>query len=312
MGYRLALATVWRGWRRSLPALLVLSVLVSGCASRKEIRRFQSDHVEFRARMETMDADLEQIEKRQKEIEKKVNELHNLLGGNVSDYLKAQEELIRALRADQGAISGDLERQIVTMTSRFAESEDRLQKLISQLDTFNRLVASVLGDSVAASAYEAVEAQQLFQQSYSDYLAGQMSVARMGFKAYIENYPTTPMADDALYWMGETYLAEAATDTLKLDSARIVFTQLADRYPESNRLATAMLKRGIIRARQGDVTGARRLFEKLVQTWPDTDEADQAQQWIADLLDTPEALPRMVPEKKTGGKSGKPVFTRIP
>ncbi|MFH0883067.1 MAG: tetratricopeptide repeat protein [bacterium] len=307
MSVRLAKANLWRGWRKLLPAFLVGVLLLSGCASRKEVRKFQADHVEFRARMETIDTDLDRIEQRQKEIEKNVNVLRDLLGGNVSDYLKAQEELIRALRADQNAISGDLERQIVTMTSRFAESEDRLQKLITQLDTFNRLVAEVLGDSVAASAYAAVEAQQLFQQGYSDYLSGQMEVARMGFETYVQSYPSTPLADDALYWMGETYLAEASTDTLKLDSARAVFIQLADRYPESNRLATAMLKRGIIRARQGDVTGARRLFEQLVRTWPDTDEADQAQQWIADLLDTPETPPRLVPEKKSGGKSSKPV-----
>lgn len=302
MSYRFTTADLLRGRRLLLPAFLVAIVLFSGCASRKEIRAFQADHVEFRSRLETMDSDLERIEKRQIEIEKNVAALRDLLGGNVSDYLKAQEELIRALRADQNAVSGDLERQIVSMTSRFAESEDRLQKLVTQLDTFNRLVAEVLGDSVASSAYEAVEAQQLFQQAYSDYLSGQMGVARMGFETYVQTYPSTPLADDALYWMGETYLAEASTDTMKLDSARAVFMQLADRYPESNRLATAMLKRGIIRARQGDVTGARRLFEQLIRTWPDTDESDQAQQWIANLLDTPEETPRLIPEK---GKTGR-------
>jgi len=272
-----------------LPALLLSVLILAGCASRKEVRQFQSDHVEFRARLETMDSDLDRMEKdidsRLSHMETQIDTLRGLLGGNVSEYLRSQEELIRATRADQNALNDQLERQIITLSSQFAEGEDRLQKLITQLDTFNMLVAEVLGDSVAGSAYEQVEAQRLFQQSYGDYLSGQMEVARMGFQLYVETYPATVMADDALYWVGETYLTEAVGDSTKLDSARIVFSQLEDRYPESNRIATATLKRAIIRAQQGDIGSARRMFERIVSTWPGSDEADQAQFWIIDLLD---------------------------
>lgn len=275
-----------RGWRLGmLPAIAVVALLLTGCASRKEVRQFKADHLEFRARLETLDTQFDEFDQRLARVETTVDTLRDLLGGNVSDYLKAQEDLIRAVRADQNAVTSDLSRRIVHLSSQFSESEERLQKLINSIDTFNQLVAEVLGDSVAGSAYEAAEAQRLFQQAYTDVLMGETGVARMGFQMYAELYPTTNLADDALYWVGETYLAEADTDSMKLDSARVAYVHLENRYPDSNHLAGAALKRGIIRARQGHFSGARRLFEHVVINWPETDEADQARQWLADISD---------------------------
>lgn len=275
-----------RGWLlRMLPAIAVVAILFSGCASRKEVRKFQTDHVEFRSRLENLDTQFDEFDQRLARVESTVDTLRDLLGGNVSDYLKAQEELIRAVRADQNAVTSDLSRRIVHLSSQFSDSEERLQKLINSIDTFNQLVAEVLGDSVAGSAYEAAEAQRLFQQAYSDVLMGETGVARMGFQMYAELYPATNLADDALYWVGETYLAEAEIDSMKLDSARVAYVHLENRYPDSNHLAGALLKRGIIRARQGHFSGARRLFEQVVMNWPETDEADQARQWLADISD---------------------------
>ena len=257
--------------------LLLLSTLfMTGCASRSEIMQFQTDHNEIRARVEALnnqaddlEAQLGDIQEHLGRIEPEVDTLIGLLGGNVREYMQEQEGLIRSLKADQSAVSGELERLIVQLSSRVSESDAQLQQLLLQLDTFNQLAASLVGDSLAN---EAIESQRLFQQSYTDYLRGEFEVARMGFEQYAELYPVNQMADDALYWTGESWLSEQQPD-----SANKVFIQLEDRYPDSNRLATVLLKRAIIRIDQEDPEGARRLLDRIITDFPKSDEAVQSQ-----------------------------------
>ncbi|MCB2200247.1 tetratricopeptide repeat protein [bacterium] len=263
---------------RRVPHLLLVAFLLTmtvGCASRTEIVQFQADHNEFRARLDVLNNETADLNKRLDDIELQLGEISpqvdtliGLLGGNVREYMREQEGLIRSLKADQASVSGELERLIMQLSSRVAESDDQVQSLLLQLDTFNQLAASLVGDSLAN---EAMESQRLFQQSYSDYLRGEFEVARMGFEVYVEAYPTNSMADDALYWAAESWLSEEEPD-----SARALFIQLEDRFPESNRMATVLLKRAIIRAEQEDYEGAARLYERVIADYPKSDEAVQA------------------------------------
>jgi len=274
---------------RLTPLLLLLSLLpsvglITGCATRTEVVQFQADHSEFRARLEAlgnrtgdMEQRLDAIQTNLTAIEPQIDTLIGLLGGNVREYMREQEGLIRSLKADQVAVSGELERLIMQLSSRVSESDAQLQQLLLQLDTFNQLAASLVGDSLANVA---MESQRLFQQSYTDYLHGEFEVARMGFEMYADLYPVNEMADDALYWVGECWISEQQPD-----SAVVRFIQLEDRYPNSNRLPTVLLKRGIIKGEQEDPEGAVRLFERVVRSYPKSDEAVQAKLRLAELAE---------------------------
>jgi len=265
--------------------LLFTVIVFMGCASRSEVKQFQADHTEFRGHLQRIDFQMDtyadSIDSRLDRIETNVERLESLLGGNVSDYLLAQEDLLRAMKADQSAVSSELERLIVTLSSRVDESEERLQRLLLQLDTFNQLVVQVLGDSLSSVGMDATESQRLFQQSYADFLKGEIEVSRMGFDIYVKQYPTTSMADDALYWIGETFLAESLPD-----SARLYFIRMEDAYPESNRMATALLKRGIIRMEKEDYVAAERLFNRVIKEHPGGDDSDQAGLRLRQILES--------------------------
>lgn len=259
--------------------LLAAVLLTTGCASRREIVQFQEDHNEFRARLDALNNRADDINARLDRIEPKVDTLNALLGGNVREVMREQEALIRSMKADQSSLSGELERMIEQLSSRVSESDAQLQSLLLQLDTFNQLAARVVGDSLAN---DAIESERLFQQSYSDYLRGDFETARMGFEQYVESYPANKMADDALYWAGETWLSQQQPD-----SANALFIQLENRYPDSNRLPTALLKRAIIRQEEGDLNAAERLLERVVNDYPDSEDAPQAKLRLKELENAP-------------------------
>ncbi|MBS1261597.1 MAG: Cell division coordinator CpoB [Calditrichaeota bacterium] len=244
------------GTVKPLPAIVLAGLLAFACAASKEdIRRFQEDHGEFRGRMVQMDDRLDRIEA-------ELDSLRNLLGGNVSQSL-------RAMRADQSASYQELERRFLALTSRLEDNERRLSNLMDELESLNQSLQRFAPTGTAASASS--EERNLYDQSQADYLRGEYELARMGYRELLDRFPDSDLADDALYWLGEAFMAEN-----KPDSARAAFEQVEQRFPESARLPATLLKRGILRENAGDRQGARTLYRRIVQQYPESQEAEQA------------------------------------
>jgi TolA-binding protein len=45
--------------------------------------------------------------------------------------------------------------------------------------------------------------QEVYNTAYADYLKGNFDLAMDGFKIYRDSFPDSPLADNALYWIGE-------------------------------------------------------------------------------------------------------------
>ncbi|MBM3284642.1 MAG: tetratricopeptide repeat protein, partial [Candidatus Aminicenantes bacterium] len=54
----------------------------------------------------------------------------------------------------------------------------------------------------------ALSPQDLYNTAYADYLQGNFDLAIDGFKIYRDNFPESPLADNALYWIGECYFSQ--------------------------------------------------------------------------------------------------------
>jgi tol-pal system protein YbgF len=243
---------------RTLSKLLLLALLVTylfGCAASKEqVLQFEKDHSEFRAR-------LGQLDKQQEQIQAGIDTVKALLGENVSQEL-------RAMQADQSATSQDFERRLFTLTTRFEENERLLTALLRSLNEVNELLRNpVTIDGVRASEEE----KALYEQGQEEYLRGEYELARMGYNQLIESFPESPLADDALYWISESYMADSQPD-----SARTKFSEVLSRYPDSNRTAATLLKLAILDIESEDTETARILLERILTDYPDSPEAEQA------------------------------------
>lgn len=90
-------------------------------------------------------------------------------------------------------------------------------------------------------------------------------------RSYLRKYPDTPLSDDAQYWIGESYYAQR-----DYNNAILAFYDVTRRYPKSDKVCAAMLKQGFAFAELGDTPDARIVLERLVQTHPACEEANQA------------------------------------
>jgi tol-pal system protein YbgF len=228
-----------------------------------------------------------------------------------SAMLQALEELMVSLRRQndslrnisdrltrtQGDVRGDLytiNQQLLQIQELTGQSQRRLQELRSSIEARQQEAAqapptpTTLRDTVRdtvpagapppAAASPAVPAgapgpNQLFQSSLDQLRRGSPGSARRGFEELLRLYPTSDVAGEAQFYLGEALAAEgnvAAADT--------AYATVVSKYAQSPRAATALYKRALLLQQRGNIAQARTALNDLVRRYPRSDEAQLARE----------------------------------
>jgi tol-pal system protein YbgF len=127
----------------------------------------------------------------------------------------------------------------------------------------------------AGPAATGMSPRRLYETAYADYTAGQWSLAIQGFETYLKAYPKSDLADDAQYYIGESYAGDS-----KYRDAAAAYERVIRDYPASNILPEAWYKVGISYDRLGQTDKAREAFDFVVKNYPDTDAGRIAKQGL--------------------------------
>ena len=120
--------------------------------------------------------------------------------------------------------------------------------------------------------------RRLYETAYADYTAGQWSLAVQGFETYLKTYPKSDLADDAQYYIGESYSGDS-----RFREAVAAYERVVRDYPQSDILPEAYYKTGITYERLGQPDKAREAYDYAVKTFPDTDAGRLAKQRLDGL-----------------------------
>lgn len=121
--------------------------------------------------------------------------------------------------------------------------------------------------------------KEVYNMAYTDYRKGNFELAIDGFKIYREQFSESPLADNALYWIGECYFSQE-----KFAEAIDSFNELILNYPQGDKLPAAYLKKGISLTELGKKEEALSVFKLLVSKFPLEEETKIAQQKIKELI----------------------------
>ncbi len=105
--------------------------------------------------------------------------------------------------------------------------------------------------------------REVYDNAFRTLRQGKYEDAIIEFNALVENYPTSELVDDALYW-----IAEANYVTKNLDIALMGFEQIIRDYPDNRRAAEAMLKIGYIYYDQQDYEQAQSYLMEVMERYP--------------------------------------------
>jgi tol-pal system protein YbgF len=123
-------------------------------------------------------------------------------------------------------------------------------------------------DSGTSGTTASSEEQRVYAQSFDALKASSYSVAITGFKDFLSSYPSSPLAENAQYWLGEAYYV-----TRDFDAAGGAFRAVLTKYPDSRKAPDALLKLGYTQIEQKKTSEGRATLNQVVQKYPGTDAA---------------------------------------
>jgi tol-pal system protein YbgF len=207
-------------------------------------------------------------------VQQHVDSLHMNLREEQNAIQKNQKdinELLRLIRADQQVKFGDIERRIGAIESQLSESQYRLSKIDEKAKALQSSWEEKLRSDSLAKTKKEDEIQNLFQIAFGDFTAGRYDLAIRGFEDLVNQFPDSPLAQEASYWIAESYYVKT-----ELDEAEARYKKYIKEYPSGKKICASLYKLGLVYDKQNKSKSRSLVWKKLIQQCPDSEEARAA------------------------------------
>jgi tol-pal system protein YbgF len=112
-----------------------------------------------------------------------------------------------------------------------------------------------------------------YQSAFNALKDGQYDRAIAAFQKFLATYPSSSLADNAQYWLGEAYYVNRS-----FPEAQAAFQQVVDKYPQSRKRPDALLKIGYCQYEAKQWDQARQTLTQVATQFSDAPAGHLAQQ----------------------------------
>ncbi len=113
--------------------------------------------------------------------------------------------------------------------------------------------------------------RELYDKAYSLFQKGRYEDARRVFRKFLALYPKSDLADNAYFWIGESYYAQE-----QYEKAILAYDKVVQEFPRGDKVPSALLKQAFAFDAIGDPVDARILLKKLLREYPSSEQAEIA------------------------------------
>ncbi|MBU1169778.1 MAG: tol-pal system protein YbgF [Proteobacteria bacterium] len=131
-----------------------------------------------------------------------------------------------------------------------------------------RMSAPVNTAPITAPVTNTSPEAQLYIDAQAALEKDDMKTAREGFGRLIKNYPNSPNADNAQFWIGESFYREKWYQKAILEYQKVI-----ENYPKGNKVASAYLKQGLAFFELGEADNAKLILNELIKKFQGSSEA---------------------------------------
>jgi len=158
-----------------------------------------------------------------------------------------------------------------TTTQQLFEQMERLQTRLDEvLHRFSEVAQRTAPPPAATGTSDP---NQLYDQAALDLTQGRYALALQGFREFLRRFPTSELADNAQYGVGECFFAQS-----KFDSAAVEYARVESAYPKGDRVSAALYKLALSQENLGQANAARSTLQNLVKRYPQSGEAQLARE----------------------------------
>ena len=285
---------------KAVATLVVAAFLLPGCVAvdpniKSPQARTQQTHEELQKLKRKVDEFIENQPKQTDQAERLAR-----LGATVD-----------SMDSDIRLLKGKVEELEHALSNRPAESapsvspeelsglRDMVSDLTTRVDSLNKRIASATtslapapqstakpqnSQSTAAApakpAAPEVDPKSLYDKGYSLYQQNKYEEARQAFDAYISAYPKTSLADNAYFWIGESFYNES-----QYEKAIIFYDKIVREYADGDKVPSDLLKQALAFDALGDELDAKILLRKVIKEHPKSEQASVARRKLEVLGD---------------------------
>lgn len=122
-----------------------------------------------------------------------------------------------------------------------------------------------------------------YEAAFRLYRAGDYKAAIDKFQAFIQAHPRSDYADNALFWMGESYFK-----LNDFEQAAVAFDRVVKRFPKGNKVPDALYRQGVSLQEIGQRTGqqstygpaACQIFRRITDEYPNSERVAEARRQL--------------------------------
>ena len=134
----------------------------------------------------------------------------------------------------------------------------------------------------AGPAAADVDPQELYDRGYTLFHQKNYPLAESTFRRFLDQFPGSDLADNALFWIGESHYAQG-----DYSRALQAFAETVARFPQGNKIADALLKAGRCLEALGRLEEAVSTYREVLERFPGSVAATGAQERLGALGPNP-------------------------
>lgn len=266
--------------------ILFTGLLLSSCVTQQDLQ-MQRDILEMKRRLGDAERALEEI---RADTSGGVRAQVETLARNQADFqaeldgVRVDLQSIQGGVGDQGRINDDLRQELSLLrdelTLQIGDHDQRLAKLEGAAAATPAPPAPKTAPAPAqpVAAVESTPAGESAPELYDRALKTireerEFAEGRALMESFLKRYPQDKLAVNAAYWVGETYYAEKS-----FEKAILTFEDIIQKHGEHPKAASAMLKQALAFEATGDKETSKLLLQRVVDTFPLSDEAKKAKE----------------------------------
>ncbi len=220
----------------------------------------QSSEQNLRAQVAQMNANMASLQEDVRLLTGRVEELEYSINRKTSGYETAGKKY---------------DERLDEMNLSLSKLDQRLIQLEQYLNVDGRnarpSAGAKSGDATAAPAASEDSEKTIYEKARQAYDNGEMDKSRQLFQELIQKFPKSNNADNAQFWIGESYYREKWYERAILEYQTVI-----EKYPKGNKVPAAMLKQGLALLQIGEKSSARLILKELVDKYPDTSASNIA------------------------------------
>lgn len=248
--------------------LLILATSLRSNADDKAVLQLKQAVDDLKTEVELMER---QVRSMQESNDRNSGQLSTLITQIIDNVNAIRQAQSRVAEGSNSALS-----EVNGLGERLSATNQRIDRVSEQLAELKKIVEN-LPKLPTFTQITPGNPDQLFAAAYGDYSRGNYDLAISEFRQYVETYPSSEMADNAQYWVGEAYYAKKS-----YPEAIAEFDKVVTLFPKGDKVPAARYKKAMVLNESGQTDAARAEFQALIKLYPKSNEAVLAKQQIGE------------------------------